>query len=98
MLVNASTVGPVPMTGSALWSSTAASLLIGTGIVLVLCALPPVRAAAAELMDRIVSMTLGRKTAQVTAVPAAAAPAAVPVRADMARREIDEFDLAFFEN
>ena len=86
------------MTGSALWSSTAASLLIGTGIVLVLCALPPVRAAAAELMDRIVSVALGRKAAQVTAVPDASAVSALQVRAESARREIDEFDLSFFEN
>lgn len=89
-------VGPVPMSGSALWSSTAAALLIGTGIVLVLCALPPVRAAVAEMMDRLVAMTLGRKAVVVTAAPAAVA-AAAPVRADLARREIDEFDLSFFE-
>jgi len=90
-------VGPVPMTGSALWSSTAASLLIGTGIVLVLCALPPVRAATAELMDRIVSLTLGRRSAPPEPSEAGLV-AAGPVRAELARREIDEFDLSFFEN
>lgn len=76
-----------PAVNAALISSLSMMLMI-LGVVLVLCALPPVRAAAGELADRVAS--IGKPRRNVVAAEGASEQQAP------SRREIEEFDLDLF--
>jgi hypothetical protein len=80
-----------------MWISSMSTLLMVGGVVLVLCALPPVRRMAAAALDRVESAVVPRRK-PVEAAPAAAetTPDGIPV--PEVRREIEEFDLSLFDS
>jgi hypothetical protein len=84
-----------PPPNAALISSLSTTLMV-LGVVLVLCALPPVRAAVGDLADRIAAF--GRPRRRPAAVASATSPAEDAPRAPETRREIEEFDLDLFSN
>lgn len=93
-------VPPVPPSQSAALIGSLSTMVMILGVVLVLCALPPVRAAVGDLADRLtrsgryrprpVRKPATKTTEAPEASPSTEAPAAER------RRELDEFDLDIF--
>lgn len=96
------TVVPVaPPPNGAEWISSLSTLLMVSGIVLVMCALPPVRRGTAAFIDKAEKMLFPPRKQPVAATAVQQtepATESAPEPAEPARREIDEFDLSLFED